>query len=163
MCIKHKELILLVSLVYILPRVTWADNHSLLTVGVGCVRIFDKDNKFFGSIGYRPSYRFYKVGPWICFEATDRDFYLTGGGLLDITLGKHYFLTPSLGVGVYLENDGMHLGSSIEFREAIEISYHFKNDARLGLSFSHVSNAGISKQNPGTEAIMVIYALPLNF
>ena len=53
------------------------------------------------------------------------------------------------------------LGHDLEFRSQIEIAYRFDDRARLGLSLSHMSSASIGDKNPGTESIMVTYALPI--
>jgi hypothetical protein len=47
-----------------------------------------------------------------------------------------------------------------QFRSSIALSYEFAHKARLGLSFAHISNAGIYDDNPGAEEIYVFYSLP---
>ena len=58
------------------------------------------------------------------------------------------------------DGNGNKLGSKIEFRTAFEISYEMKNKNRIGLSFSHISNANISNTNPGVEIISLSYQIP---
>jgi len=71
-------------------------------------------------------------------------------------------LTPSFGVGAYDEGDGKDLGDTIEFRSQVELAYRFDNRSRVGVAFSHISNAGIGDRNPGTEILNVYYAYPLD-
>jgi hypothetical protein len=71
-------------------------------------------------------------------------------------------LTPSFGAGLYADGGGKELGHAVEFRSQIEIAYRFDNRARLGLAFSHISNASIGDKNPGVEVLNVYYSLPLD-
>jgi hypothetical protein len=41
------------------------------------------------------------------------------------------------------------------------LSYQFDNQARLGLQFAHISNAGLSSHNPGENELLLSYAFPL--
>ena len=68
--------------------------------------------------------------------------------------------TPNIGVGLYDEGDGKKLGSSIEFRSGLELSYELENERRIGISISHISNASIGDKNPGTEIISISYQIP---
>ena len=49
------------------------------------------------------------------------------------------------------------LGNTIEFRTTFEISYQLKNKNRIGISFSHISNANIGQKNPGVEVLSLSY------
>ena len=69
-------------------------------------------------------------------------------------------ITPGFAAGVFDGGDAVQLGSSIEFRSSIETSVRFPNGIRLGLSFAHVSNGGLSNENPGTETWSVVLLLP---
>lgn len=71
-------------------------------------------------------------------------------------------LTPSFAVGAYEDGDGKDLGGTLEFRSAVELSYRLDDRARLGLAFDHISNASIYDDNPGTESLVLMYAIPLN-
>jgi len=55
------------------------------------------------------------------------------------------------------------LGGPIEFKSGGEFAYRFDNDARLGLLFDHISNAGIYKKNPGVESALLVYSIPLRW
>lgn len=102
--------------------------------------------------------------PWAGIELTTYGTLWAGGGLLyDIELNDKFTLTPSFGAGLYLEGgDDIDLGHPIEFRSQIELSYKLQSDARIGLAFSHMSNAGLDKQNPGVETILLKYHIPLH-
>ena len=68
---------------------------------------------------------------------------------------------PNFAIGGYRRGTAKDLGSVIEFRSGIEIAYRFGNAARLGVAISHISNASISDNNPGTESIVLSYSIPL--
>ena len=64
-----------------------------------------------------------------------------------------------------LENQflaGEHLGNELEFRSGLELQYRLGNGARFGVGFFHLSNAGISESNPGTEALVFSIGLPVS-
>ena len=86
-----------------------------------------------------------------------------GGILLDVVLGDHFYLSPSAGVGYYHEGGGRDLGSVLEFRTQFEAGYRFENRSRLGLAFSHISNASIGSSNPGTEILTLYYHMPFDW
>ena len=70
-------------------------------------------------------------------------------------------LTPSLAPGLYREGGGKDLGHVIEFRSSVKLAYRFDNRARLGLDLYHLSNAGLANRNPGANALMLTYSMPL--
>ena len=41
-----------------------------------------------------------------------------------------------------------------------EFSYELENLDRIGISFSHISNANIGKKNPGAEIMTISYQIP---
>ncbi|MEE8334152.1 MAG: acyloxyacyl hydrolase, partial [Alphaproteobacteria bacterium] len=94
--------------------------------------------------------------------SSDAAFYGYGGLAVDFDLGRRFVLTPSLAAGLYADGSGKDLGSVIEFRSAIELAWKLEDGARLGLMLYHISNAGISDDNPGTEVLSLGYAIPLN-
>lgn len=84
------------------------------------------------------------------------------GILLDIPIGRTpFFLSPSFGVGAYGEGHGKKLGSTVEFRSQFEGGYQFEDGKRVSLAFSHISNAGLTRHNPGTEALTINLQLPI--
>ncbi len=111
---------------------------------------------------------FFYLKPFLGIEVTsDSATYLLGGVYLEDNLGtlfvgeeSNYRLTPSFGVGYYEDGDGKKLGNDIEFRTALEISYQLKNNNRIGISFSHISNANLGDKNPGVEVVNFSYQIP---
>ena len=114
------------------------------------------------------SYDFFHLKPFLGFETTsDSALYVLTGVYLEDNIGTLFLgessnsiFTPSFGVGIYDNGNGDELGSTIEFRTTLEISYQLKNNNRIGFSFGHISNANIGDKNPGVEIISLSYQVP---
>ena len=65
-----------------------------------------------------------------------------------------FFFTPSFGAGIYDDGSGKKLGNDLQFRTSFEISYELKNKNRIGISFSHISNANLGDKNPGSDSYL---------
>lgn len=103
------------------------------------------------------------IRPFGGIEATsDGAFYGLGGFVFDMPIGKHFVVSPNLGVGLYADGDGKHLGSLIEFRSTFEVGYKFDSGSRLTTSIGHISNAGIGDVNSGVEILSVYFHVPVD-
>ena len=71
-----------------------------------------------------------------------------------------FYFTPSFGAGFYDKGSGKNLGNCFQFRTSLEVSYELKNKNRVGVSFSHISNANLGDKNPGVEIISISYHVP---
>ncbi|WP_166254671.1 acyloxyacyl hydrolase [Marinobacter salicampi] len=78
----------------------------------------------------------------------------------DFHLGGRWLLTPSFGVGRFNSRPNLDLGLPLEFRSGLELSYRFEAGYRLGAAIFHLSNGGLSEENPGTEAAVLSFSLP---
>ena len=137
---------------------------SYLVFGAGYFDVNGQDDEAVDfRLEYRHGEKFWIFKPWAGIEATsDGAFYGAVGVLVDFDIGERVVLTPSFGVGYYEAGNGKDLGHEIEFRSQIELWYRLDNRARLGLAFSHISNASLGDENPGVEILNVYYALPLD-
>ena len=111
---------------------------------------------------------FFFLKPFFGIEYTNdsASYFLTGiyfednlGELFEGNKSK-YFFTPSFGAGIYEDGSGKKLGNDLQFRTSLEISYELKNSNRIGISFSHISNANLGDKNPGVEILSVSYHIP---
>jgi len=111
---------------------------------------------------------FFFLKPFFGLEYTNdsASYILTGiyvednlGELLDGNKSKVFF-TPSFGVGLYDDGSGKKLGNDIQFRTSLEVSYELNNNNRIGISFSHISNANLGDKNPGVEILSFSYHIP---
>lgn len=105
--------------------------------------------------------RIFTLQPYIGIEGTNRGSVWAGAGLeLDAHWG-HWFISPTIGAGAYDKGSGKNLGGTLEFRTTAEGGWQFDTGVRLGLLFSHTSNANIVDHNPGTEALLVSLQFPI--
>jgi lipid A 3-O-deacylase len=110
---------------------------------------------------YRFGEHLWIIHPFVGLNATSRGtVFGYGGFLFDASVIDRLWFTPSLAVGGLGRGGGSDLGSVIQFRSAIELSYEFNNKARLGIRYEHISNAGIEHPNPGTENIWLVFSVP---
>ena len=145
-----------------------AEDHHIdyLAVQAGAYDIgaFDGNNRLSAGFGleYRSGFSVYYVHPFLgAFGTSLGAFYGYGGILIDIPIGGGFYFTPSGALGGYAKGDGQNLGYPLEFRTGLEVTYRFEHDARLGLMFHHISNAGLGGSNPGSESVFLTFAYPL--
>ena len=91
----------------------------------------------------------------------DGALYGYGGFGLDIFFGRRMVVTPSIAAGLYANGGGKDLGHVVEFRSSVKIAYRLDSRARIGLDLYHLSNAGLDDINPGANALMLTYSMPL--
>jgi hypothetical protein len=123
-----------------------SDDPAFISVGVGAYDVLHSNTagEFRGE--YRFSQKLWIFKPFLGMEGTTkRAFYGYGGFLVDIYLGNRWVLMPNA-----------------EFRTGAEFAYRFDDRSRLGFTFHHISNAGISKRNPGEEEMLVVFSLPFD-
>ena len=130
-------------------RYEFRSDNSLLDIGP------EEDNFFF-------------LKPFFGVEYTNdsASYFLTGiyfednlGELFEGNKSKYYF-TPSFGAGFYDDGSGKKLGNDLQFRTSFEVSYELKSKNRIGISFSHISNANLGDKNPGVEILSFSYHIP---
>lgn len=112
-------------------------------------------------------YRMRPVGEWglrpaIGMMAADNDALFAYVEIRrDFRAGRDWVVSPSFGVGLFNEKDGLLLGHPVEFRTGIEVAHEFDGGQRLGVTLFHVSNGGLSGRNPGTEVLSASFSIPL--
>ena len=62
-------------------------------------------------------------------------------------------ILPSFAPGYYESGDGKDLGSALEFKSEVKISFDIFENSRIGYSYSHISNNewGEGGKNPGVN------------
>jgi hypothetical protein len=130
------------------------------------VGYFDIDRRRYdaleGMLGYRGRTHVFAVRFFGSVMGTSKgSLFACTGIAYDLFLGDRFVVTPSFAPGLYAKGDGIDLGYPLEFRSQIELSYRFTGAARLGLGFSHTSNAHLGKTNPGVETLLAKLTLPV--
>jgi len=146
-------------------QVSLVDDPSELAFGAGGYNIF---HQIYNAAVFRGEYRFgdklFFLRPIIGGEVTTQgSAYGYGGFSAEIGIGN-FIIIPSAAVGFW-ERGGRSkpLGSFIEFRTGAELDYRFEDDTRIGISLHHISNAGLTKENPGVEEALLVYSFPFGF
>jgi hypothetical protein len=143
------------------------DEHEMLNITAGQVGILDDE---VSTQRYGLEYRFksfngpfdFKIIPAVGGAiANDGAAFVYTDLRHDFFLSHRWLLIPSFGIGVFKDGDNINLGNNIEFRSGLEIAYRFKNEIRAGIAIFHLSNGGISSQNPGTEALVFSVCFPI--
>ena len=138
------------------------DDPALLTAAGGIFDVGEDTDAFEARLEFRSGRRFWLFKPFAGAMATsEQSVYGYAGVLIDLYWGRRIVTTFSFAPGLYHEGDGKDLGHVVEFRSQAEIAYRFDNRSRLGLSFGHMSNAGLDERNPGQESLMVNWSMPL--
>jgi lipid A 3-O-deacylase len=156
---------LALAAVLTMPARATAGEPDFLALSLGYYDMFDDMQAAEGRVEYRfdSEHKLLFFTPHIGFMATsDGGTYGYGGIGVDIFLGRRVVMTPSFTVGIYGNGGGKDMGYPLEFKSGLEVAYRFDNYARLGLSFHHISNAGLDERNPGEETLAVTLAVPMN-
>jgi hypothetical protein len=87
--------------------------------------------------------------------------YVYSGVVADIPLAGTLHLTPGFAPGIVLASGNRDLGSPIEFRSSLEVSFVPVEPLRFGIALSHVSNGRLGQHNPGLETLTFNVSIPL--
>ena len=87
------------------------------------------------------------------FITANNAFYIYTGVQAEYQLGS-FVITPSFAPGYYGEGNGKDLGSPIEFKSEIQMSFDLSDTTHLGMSYNHISNASLGDKNPGANSYM---------
>lgn len=140
-----------------------AEEPSFVSFGAGYYDLFDDQGAGEARLEYRfaEKDKLFFFTPFVGVMATtDAATYGYAGVGIDIFFGPRVVLTPNFAVGLYGDGDGKDLGHAVEFRSGLELAYRFDDYSRIGLSFTHISNAGLDEHNPGVESLVLVYSMP---
>ncbi|MBM3565461.1 MAG: acyloxyacyl hydrolase [Alphaproteobacteria bacterium] len=145
------------------PAPARADDPAFVTLAAGWFDVNRQKNEAAEfRLEYRHDQKFWIFKPFAgAMGTSDGASYYYAGILVDVYLGNRVVVTPSFAPGYYAKGSGYDLGHEVEFRSQLELAYRFDDRSRLGISFGHMSNAGLGDKNPGTESLMVNYSIPL--
>ncbi len=102
------------------------------------------------------------IHPWVSLNLTDSRTWFAGAGFV-----YHTALTPrtrlSVGSGpfYYQHEPNRDLGLKLEFYSFLELTRELPREQRLGVRIGHLSNAGLGRQNPGSETVSIVYSRPV--
>ena len=67
------------------------------------------------------------------------------------------YLNLSSSAGIYSNGDGKDLGNELQFKSEVNLFYRLGKLSSVGLGSHHISNAGLSSVNPGTNNFYLIF------
>jgi len=99
-----------------------------------------------------------KDWPWAAAARidADSDFWIGFGLYLDHFVSETVFIEASFMPGYYNPED-TDLGGNIHFRSLLGIGIAVTDQSSISLSIDHLSNGGLTSNNPGSEAIALRY------
>jgi lipid A 3-O-deacylase len=128
-------------------------------VSVGGYDIIDGEASAELGIERRFGRRIHEIIPVVGLTVNgDGGFYVAGGARYDRRLGDRWVFSPHFAVTLLEPGDGRDIGSTVEFRSGLELAYRLEDRRRIGLSFYHLSNAGIDETNPGSESLVLTFS-----
>lgn len=129
---------------------------------IGAYEVLRSPTRLMGGVEVRVGSVWDYIVPRVGFFINNKNArYVYAGFNIDVPVAERFFITPGFAVGAYAKGDGKSLGGTLEFRSSIELSYKLMNQNRVGIAFSHISNAGIYHKNPGIEDLILIYSIPI--
>ena len=160
----YLSLVLVVLAALALATPARADDPAYLTLSAGWFdlnRQKDQGGEF--SVEYRSDKKLWWFKPFAHVAGVTNGMTFLGAGvLIDVYFGRRWVVSPSFAPTWWRgKTSDLDLGHALEFRSRLEVAYRFDDRSRLGLSFSHSSNAGLGDSNPGTESLMFNYSIPL--
>ena len=102
-------------------------------------------------------------GPMLGLTMTGKGAFFTYGGIYaDYFIGDSFVIRTEGGLGAFTPGDGKDLGGTFEIHGALTFAYIFDNEARLGVTYSHISNGGVYASSPALDSILLNYAFPID-
>jgi len=134
------------------------EDVSLLRVGAADIRLHNGlDWPYAVDVTYRiRPVSTWRVAPGVGVEVA------TGGARFyyveaqrDFPIDERWLIVPALGLGFFQDGSDLQLGHGLQFRTALSFGYQLRPAWRVGVTFTHISNAGLEDSNPGTEEMAV--------
>lgn len=159
---KKLAAMIFTAICLLLSPVVFAKQSDSIAVSAGVFDITNDHNDTATEIGieyrFAPLESLYNLMPTVGFTLNaDQAYWIYGGVRYDFELNKKWVLTPNWAISYYNEGDSTDLGSDIEFRTGLELSYKLSAHSRLGVGGYHLSNGGLATRNPGSNSIILSY------
>ena len=116
----------------------------------------------FVNLQVQPGWKLWVLHPQLGALVSFSGAFMVYGGLVwPASPVKWLVIQTGAAMGYYESGSGIYLTFPLEFRLSLSVLYKFRNSAQLGIEISHISNANLGAPNPGTEAIGLIFQLPV--
>ena len=161
-------LILIFAVMFAIPSVAADRDLIILNVGHSDIDDFDEETVE-ASIEYTSNWTIFGNGTWFSGAGPLLGLTITGKGAVfgyagiygDYFIGDSFVIRPEGGLGAFTPGDGKDLGGTFEIHGSLSIAYVFDNEARLGVTYSHISNGGVYASSPALDSLLLTYAFPI--
>ncbi len=138
------------------------DGPDRVKGGLGAFDVIDDDDlATLAGVEYRFGQKLFFLGPAVGILGNG-DGAVFGYGALHADLRfDRWVVSPVAGLGGYDEDDSKDLGGVFQLYLGLDVAYRLPGGSRLGVNFSHISNADVHERNPGTEMVFVTLTVPL--
>jgi hypothetical protein len=123
------------------------DDNTTNLIGLN-YHLEDNDFKVLGS---------FKINPVIGLFVTGKSASMLYSGF-ETNIGQNkLYLNLSSSAGLYQNGNGKDLGNILQFKSELNIFFDLNETSKIGFGSHHISNAGISSVNPGTNNYYLIF------
>lgn len=130
-----------------------AGNKNALLIGYGVYGIRGKTT-LAGRLEYRLGHVAWLFHPMVGLQlSTDGSRYAYGGLNYDIPLSSVFYVSLNVAAGAYDRDGGKDLGGVVEFKSGLGVGMMMSRSVLMSISFHHISNASLYRNNPGIETI----------
>ena len=99
----------------------------------------------------------FKINPVIGLFVTGKSASMFYSGF-ETNIGQDkLYLNLSSSAGLYNNGDGKDLGNMLQFKSEVNVLFKISKSADIGFGSHHISNAGLSSVNPGTNNYYLIF------
>lgn len=149
-----------------LAPAAWAQDRAVsgdyLGLNLGIANVIDGKDSALAGLEYRGAPFLWKLYPHGGGFVTHRGAVYGYAGLgLEFRITDSVLIRGNTAVGAYGQGNDKDLGHVIEFRSGVELAYELPNRSQIGLTFHHLSNAGLDGDNDGTEIATITYSMPI--
>jgi lipid A 3-O-deacylase len=142
----------------------WGPEAAVLSTGFYGIRGPTKWNDAMAGLEVRGGPFFWELRLMAgALAASDGNVYGYIGVIADVPVFHVVHLILSFAPGLSASGTDHYLGIPLDFRSTAEAAFAIAPRARLGVSFSHMSNGKLAAPNPGVETLsltLTVLALP---
>ena len=161
-----KRIVFTIVLLYLFlfAKLTFAQDRSFIATSVAAFDVIQQhEPSIEGRLEYRLDKSNWKLDPFIgVMGNSDEAKYIYFGTYSEFVFFNKLVLSPSSALGFYFRGKSKDLSFILEFRSQFEVSYRFSNSMKLGLSLTHISNAGIKPPNISVESLALTLIFPIH-
>jgi hypothetical protein len=119
-------------------------------------------NKYEIGLEHRWEEKIWKIKPLVgAFVNNKSGGFIYAGIGVDFILYKNLFAGINIAPGYYHKGNGKNLGGPFEIKSQFELGWAFTNNYKISAAIYHMSNAGIYKNNPGLESVVLQLFIPI--